>query len=322
LLQQPRLPLPDTLRFGVGIPDAFERWRDLYLHTALEKLVVFAAIALLLTILARFARRAIGEHIEDVNRRHVIRKWITYGYWILLLLVAVALFADWLTGLGTILAVLVAGVAFALQDVLKSVVGWFYISSRSGIGIGCRIQVGDNIGDVIDIGVLKTTMLEVGGPLVYGRQSTGRLLTIPNYQMVAEPVLIAPASSPYVWHEIQLAITFESDWRKAEQIMKEVGEDLHREAGSELERGFHKLESRYAFKYGTLTPIVYVSLGPSGTELTLRFLVHARRRRAAVDQASRRILDAIAADPSIRIAYQTVRVFRREEEAGVGQAPD
>mgnify|MGYP006199742093 CR=1 FL=1 len=79
--------------------------------------------------------------------------------------------------------------------------------------------------------------LEVGGDLVYGRQSTGRLVTVPNYKMLAEAVLFAPASSPYVWHEIQLLLTFESDWRRAEEILKEIGEEIHAEVAPELQRG-------------------------------------------------------------------------------------
>jgi len=314
VIQSPPLSPGDTPRIDVPLPEGFERWRDLYIHTGLQTLIVFLGLAVLLYLLARLARRAIGENIQDVNRRHILKKWISYVYAVLLFLVAIALFADWLTGLGTILALLVAGVAVALQDVLKSFVGWLYLSSRSGIEIGSRIEVAGIVGDVIDIGVLKTTMLEVGGVLVYGRQSTGRLVTVPNFRMLSDAVLIAAASSPFVWQEVQITVTFESDWRRAEEILREIGLDIHAEVAPELEHGFRKLERRYAFKYGTLTPIVYVSIGPSGVELTLRFLVHVRRRRGALDRASRRILGALANEPLIRIAYTTYRVSRQDQE--------
>jgi small-conductance mechanosensitive channel len=304
---------PDTLRIDVALPDAVERWRDFYLQGAVETLVVFLAFAVLLYLLARLVRRAISENIEDINRRHILKKWVTYVYGGLLFLLAIALFADWLTGLGTILALLLAGIAVALQDVLKSIVGWLYMSSRSGLEIGSRIEVDGIIGDVIDIGVLKTTMLEVGGSLVFGRQSTGRLVTVPNYRVLSDSVLISPTGSPYVWQEMQITVTFESDWRRAEEILKEVGAEIHAEVAPELERGFRKLERRYAFKYGMLTPIVYISIGQSGVELTLRFLVHVRRRRGAIDHASRRILAALGEEPRIRIAYTTVRVHRQDQ---------
>jgi small-conductance mechanosensitive channel len=306
VIQTP-LPTGDTLRIDLPIPSALERWRDVYLHTSIEKLVVFVVFAVLLYLLTRLARRAIGNNIEDINRRHALRKWVMYSYAVLLILVAIALFADWLTGLGTILALLVAGIAVALQDVLKSVVGWLYLSGRAGVEVGSRIEVDGIIGDVIDIGVLKTTMLEVGGALVFGRQSTGRLVTVPNYRMLSEAVLIAPASSPFVWQEVKLTVTFESDWRRAEEILREIGAEIHADVAPQLEHGFRQLERRYAFKYGALTPIVYVSLGESGVELTLRFLVHLRRRRGMTDLVSRRILQTLREESGIRIAYVTYR---------------
>lgn len=312
-------PLPtgtDSIQIEIPLPTFLETWRDLYLRTSVEKLLVFVLFAALLYLAARLARRSIIRNIEDVNRRHVLRKAVTYGYVAFLGVIAVALFADWLAGLGTILALLVAGIAVALQDVLKSVVGWIYLSGRAGVEIGSRIEVDGIVGDVIDIGVLKTTVLEVGGSLIYGRQSTGRLVTIPNYRMLSEAVMIAPASAPYVWQEAQLTVTFESDWRRAEAILRSVGDDLHAEVAPKLERGFRALERRYAFKHGALTPIVYVTIGRDGIELTLRFLVSVRGRRGMIDRASRRILEALAAEPDVRVAYGTFRVVEQPPEIG------
>src|SRR5690606_9680886 len=114
-------------------------------------------------------------------------------------------------------------------------------------------------------------MLEVGGALVYGRQSTGRLVTIPNYRMLSDAVMIAPASAPFVWQEVKVNVTFESNWRRAEEIMKQIGDEIHATIDAQMERAFRSLERRYAFKHGKLTPIVYVTIGPSGVELALRF---------------------------------------------------
>ena len=74
------------------------------------------------------------------------------------------------------------------------------------------------------------------------------------------------------------------------------------------------MERRYAFKYGTVTPIVYVTIGESGVQLTLRFMVHTRRRRGAVDLVSRRILSGFADEPGIRFAYTAYRIYRPDEK--------
>lgn len=308
MIQGPLAPAAlDTVRLPV--PDAFEQWRDLYLAGGVQKVLVFTAVALLLYLVAQIVRRRIAGGIADVNRRHILKKWVGYLYAAFLILFAIGLFADVLASLGTIVAVLIAGIAVALQDVLKSFVGWIYLSGRSGIDVGSRVEVGGMQGDVIDVGVLKTTVVEVGN-LVYGMQSTGRLITIPNYRMLAESVVVSSVGNPFVWHEVRVAITFESDWERAEAILREIADELHREIEPELQAGFRKLERRYAFKYGKLTPIVYVTLATNGVQLVLRYLVPVRRRRGSEDQVTRRILTAFAQEPRVQIAYPTYRAYR------------
>jgi small-conductance mechanosensitive channel len=304
--------LPDTLAIDIPLPDAIERWRDVYVHGFVQQLLLFLVLAVGLYLLTRIARRLITQQVPDVNQRHMLRKWVGYGYGLLLFLMAVALFADALAGLGTIIAVVLAGVAIALQDVLKSAVGWLYVSGRTGVEIGSRIEVDGVVGDVIDIGIFKTTVLEIGN-LVYGRQSTGRLVTIPNSKLIADNVFMSTASNPFVWQEIRVVVTFESDWARAEAILREIADEIHAEIAPELAKGFKKLERRYAFKYGTLTPIVYVSLAENGVELDLRFLIPVRRRRGSVDRVARRILTGFAAEPNVKIAYPTYRMYRAGE---------
>jgi small-conductance mechanosensitive channel len=301
------LPIPRPDSVSVPLPQTFERWRDLYLQDAGQKLLAFLLIIALVYAFSRLLRRVIRDNIDDVNRRHILQKYSRYGAAILLLISAVALFADSLAGLGTILAVLLAGVAIALQDVLKSMVAWIYVAGRSGVEVGSRIQVGEVEGDVIDIGVLKTTVLEVG-QLVYGRQSSGRLVTIPNYRLLSDNTHFQGPANPWLWQEVRVTITFESDWKRAETLLREIGEEMHAELAPLLEEGFHRLEHRYAFKYGTLTPIVYLTISRFGVELTLRFLTGLRRHRGSVDRVSRRILSAFAAEPAVQLTYPTYRL--------------
>lgn len=308
MIQLP-LPIPDTASLRVPLPSDFEHWRDAYLQNLTEKVIVFAGVALVLHLIVRFARRHADIHVEDVVRRHTMRKWIGYAYIAVLVLVGFGLFSSSLARLGTILALLLAGLAVALQDVLKSVVAWLYISSRSGVRVGDRVEVNGVTGDVIDVGVLKTSLLEVGN-LVYGLQSTGRVVTVPNYSLLASNVFSDTTTNPFVWQEIRVVVTFESDWQRADAILREIAEAHHARIADELERGFRAMEQRYAFRAGKLTPIVYVSIGAYGIDLTMRFLTHSQRRRASVDMVSRRVLQALEQDPSVELAYPTYRIFR------------
>ncbi|HEV2149485.1 MAG TPA: mechanosensitive ion channel domain-containing protein [Longimicrobiaceae bacterium] len=310
MLQLP-LPRADTTAIHVPLPSAWEHWRDAHLADVGTKLAAFVVLAALLYFVARIARRQASAAIEDVNRRHTLRKWINGGYAILVVLTGIALFADWLAGLGTVLALIVAGVAVALQDVLKSVVGWLYLSGRSGIHVGSRVEVGGVTGDVIDIGVLKTTMLEVGN-LVLAPQASGRVVTVPNSAMVSASVFFNSTPNPFVWQEIRFTLTFGSDWGRAEAILREAGEEHHAQIAGEVERGYRLMERRYAFRTGRVTPIVYVSTAAHGVELTLRFLTHVRRRRGSVDTVTRRVLQRFAEEPNVRIAYPAYRIFRED----------
>ena len=303
---------PDTM--AVPLPDFVERWRDLYAHGVGQKAILLLGFAIFLYLLSRIARRVVSEQIEDVNKRHTLRKWISYGLSAILFLFVFALFADSLGGFSTVLGLMLAGVAVALQDVLKSVVGWLYISTRSGVEVGSRLEVAGVTGDVIDIGVLKTTVLEVGN-LVFGRQSTGRMVTIPNFQMLSANVLVSGAQNPYVWQEVRVVVPFDSDWKRAEEILRSVGEELHAEIAPELDAGFRRMEKRYAFKYGTLTPIVYLTFAVYGVQLTLRFLTPVRRRRGSEDRVVRRVLTEFAGAQGVRFAYPTYRSLRPGEEA-------
>jgi len=303
---------PDTTEFRALL----ERWGELPAAALLTNVVFFVVLAVLLYLAMSAARKVTGRHIEDVNKRHRIRKWVGYAYVILLLLLGVGLFADALLPLGAFLAILLAALAVALQDILKSVVGWFYLNTRSGVQVGSRLEIDGVKGDVIDIALLKTTLLEVGGDLVHGLQSTGRLVTVPNWRILAANAYISAADNLFVWQELQMVVTYESDWRRAEEVLSEVAYEIHSELAPELAAAHQRMERRYAYKHGFDTPIVYVRVADHGVELTLRYLTHVRRRRGTVDRISRHFMEAVETEAAVELAYPTWRIYKRGEEEG------
>jgi small-conductance mechanosensitive channel len=283
-----------------------------------EKLAVFLLIAFAFYAASRLLRRAIDAHIEDVNKRHQLRKIVTYTFWISLAIAGVVLFAERLAlaDIGTIVGLLAAAVTIALADVVRSLAGWVYVNSRRGVEVGSRVEVDGVIGDVIDIGLLKTTLLEVGEPLVHAMQSTGRIVTVPNSVFLNKNVISSATVNPLVWHEIRVLVTFESDWRRARDIMQEVANELYEEIVPDLRAGFEKLEREYAFRLGSTAPIVYTEIADSGVLLTIRNLTPVRRRRSTTDRISTEILDRFAREPDIELAYPTYRIYRPGEARG------
>lgn len=299
------------------VPQAFEQiWRSLTSGGALERLLILVLIAAGLYGLSRLIRRGIEAHIQDINQRHQLRKVVTYILWIALVVAAITLFFERsaLADIGTILGLLAAAVTIALADVIRSLAGWIYVSSRRGVEIGSRVEVAGIKGDVIDIGLLKTTLLEVGEPLVHALQSTGRIVTVPNSIFLSGNVIASASVNPLVWQELQILVTFESDWKRARDLIHGIAQEQYEKIVPDLKASFAKLEQRFAYRLGSTAPIVYTEIADSGVLLTLRFLTPVRGRRSAVDHISGRILDAFDSEPQVEFAYPTYRIYRLGEE--------
>lgn len=281
---------------------------ELAQYFQLERVLGFALLVVVLYLAYRVAVRVINRNIRDVGRRHGLRKLASYLALLLGVLLGSTTFLGKIGSLGAVLGILAAGLAIAFRDSLANIGGWLYIISRQGFRTGDRIEIQGVRGDVIDVGVFKTTLVEVGN-WVGGDQSTGRLVTIPNKFVFQEPLYNYTYGFQYIWDELKFLVTFESNWERAREILLEIAradnESIRRQAEQEMKR----LEQQFAFKYGDLEPIVYGVVEESGVELSLRYLVDTRQRRTVRDRISREILSRFAKEPPIQFAYPTMRVF-------------
>ncbi|MFN2382764.1 MAG: mechanosensitive ion channel family protein [Gemmatimonadota bacterium] len=279
---------------------------------------------LLLTawIVWRVLTRQVAAHVADAEKRHQYRKRVGYSVASVVVVILGIAFFERIQDLGTLLGFLGAGLAIALREYLAAFLAWFYILGQRHISIGNRIEVGGVRGDVIDIGVLKLTLVEVRGE-GFGEQSSGRLVTVPNFKVLTEPVFHFTAGSPFVWDEIEFQVTFESNWERARELLEQAGREIVEPHAAEITAGFQQLENAYAFRYGITTPIVYVSVQQaSGVCLRLRYLTHVRQRRTNRDAISQLILKQFAAEPDIEFAYPTSRVYRHEiDSIRFGESP-
>lgn len=274
-----------------------------------------AVVALLLSWVAyRVLSHHIAAQVADSEKRHRYRKRVSYTMAAFVVIVLAIVFFEEIRELGTVLGFLGAGLAIALREYVASFLAWFYLMGQRNVALGSRIEVAGVRGDVIDIGVLKLTLIEVRGEGL-GEQSSGRLVSIPNFKLLTDPVYHFTAGSPYVWDEMEFTVTFESDWERAREIMTEIGREIYEPHAAEIETGFRQLESTYAFRYGITTPIVYTSINASGVTLRLRYLTHVRQRRGNRDQISREVLNRFREAPGIELAYPTSRVYRTEMDA-------
>ena len=255
--------------------------------------------------------RVMAAAVEDHEAQYRSRKIINYTVTAVLLVGVAVIWIDAFQNLPTFLGLLSAGIAIALADVLKNMAGWAYILSRRPFVVGDRIEVTDLIGDVVDVRLFRFSLMEIGG-WVDAEQSTGRLVHVPNGLVFTNAVANYTEGFHYIWDEVPVLVTFESDWKLAERLIRDVLADVAPDVEGAAGTRIRETARRYSIRVGTLTPTVYVSVKDSGVLLTARYLVETRTRRGRADRMWRAILDALAEHSTVELAYPTIRTHLQD----------
>src|SRR4051812_3165070 len=184
--------------------------------------VIGTSIVLVLwPLIGRLIRRVVVRSVEDPSSRYNMARATGYIVGSVALLVIARLWIQGIEGIGTYFGLLSAGIAIALQDPLTNLAGWLFILIRRPFRIGDRIQVGTNTGDVVDIRPFRFLMLEVGN-WVHADQGTGRILHVPNGLVFKNTVANYDEAFGYIWNELEVTVTFESDWREAKAALETI----------------------------------------------------------------------------------------------------
>ena len=272
------------------------------------KVLLSALCVLAIMVLRRLILRVAYKHLDAPRVRY---RWGKISGYLATLAAVLLIFNIWLEGLpqlGTFLGLLGAGVAIALKDLLANLAGWLFIMWRRPFDLGDRIQIGDHAGDVVDLRIFQFTLLEIGN-WVDADQSTGRIIHMPNQKVFTEPTANYTAQFPYLWHEVPVLVTFESDWRKAKEILQEIVDEAVGTIPEEAERAMRDASRTLLIFYQKFTPIVYTEAKDSGVLLTIRYLCNPRHRRGTTQAIWEGVLEAFARHPDIDLAYPTQRFY-------------
>jgi len=287
------------------------RWEDPLTQKLLWSLLSMVVIYGLALLGAQLLNRS----VKDPLWRHKSRKFVYYTGMALTVLVLLGIWSESLAQFAVGLGVLGAALALALQQAVLSLAGWLYIVTGRPYDVGDRIEIRDVAGDVIDIRVFKTVLLEIHTEGTgKGSQSTGRVVDFPNSYIFAHTLVNYTRGFEYLWNEYAILITFESNWEKALKLLEEILQRETRQFETPARQQLDQMAQSYLIQYGHLTPAVYVTLRDSGVELAMRYLTPARGRRQIRDRISKEILKAFAKEPDIELAYPTYRIFRRDAE--------
>jgi small-conductance mechanosensitive channel len=269
----------------------------------LQALVVHAGgLMLVLALIALIAiiwRRLAVRYVEDINRRRQILKIRDATVLVLVIVVLLFNFTTELGALATVVGFAAAGIAVALQDVILSIAGYFRLSGRFGIKHGDRVELQGVRGEVVELGLTKLTLLELGGD---GMQSgpTGRLVMIPNSSVFRDKFLNHPGRSLIIWRELRFTLSPDCDFRVVEKQLLEIVEAVFARYRDSARSQLQEMERNLNTTVDLGRPQSRVRLGPDGLQITLRFPVDVRYEAQVLDEISRRLLDYIGHEPHLR----------------------
>lgn len=290
----------------------------------LRKLLVTVAFLVALWILRKILR-AVTAAIFGTKPGHLkfwTRQAIRLISAVVLLVGLISIWFNAPSQLGSAAALVTAGLAVASQRIITAFAGYLTILRGKNFNVGDRIMMGGVRGDVIAVGFMQTTIMEMGQPVgeqndppsmwVEARQYTGRIVTLTNDKIFDEPVYNYSRDFPYIWEEMRLPIPYNADWHVAEKIILD-SVARHTVRVQELgETALKNLQDRYMVERAELEPRVYMRLTDNWTELAVRFLTGTHGIRGVKDKIARDILDGLN-QAKIGIASGTYEVVGMPE---------
>ncbi|MEE4285878.1 MAG: mechanosensitive ion channel domain-containing protein [Mariniphaga sp.] len=280
----------------------------------LAKIILSLGIILFLYLVKLVVLRIVWRQTKNVKIRYQWKRTLSFILPFTGLILVGSVWVQAFRQFGAFLGLFSAGLAIAMKDPLTNLAGWFFIVFRHPFVVGDRIQVAKFSGDVIDIRMFQFTLLEIGN-WVDADQSTGRIIHLPNSMVFLKAQANYSTGFEYIWNEIPVNVTFESNWKKAKELLLDIVNRHAESIGKEAEREIFKASRNYMIYYTHLTPIVYTKVIDFGVKLTMRYLCNPRRRRGSENEIWEEVLSMIDLHKDIELAYPTTRFYARGEES-------
>jgi small-conductance mechanosensitive channel len=291
------------------------------LKILLMKLLTLAVVLGIIWGVAEVWRRSIFRYVHDTRRRYQMLLLRRIAVWLVIGLVLVFSFASELGSVATFAGLLTAGVAVALQNVILSIAGYFFLIGKFGVRVGDRVTISGVSGEVVEIGLVRIHVMELGGS---GRdvQPTGRVVAFSNsfvFQPTAGMFKQIPGTN-FVWHEITLTLASDSDYRSVEERMIKAVDTAFAEYHEVLERQRAQMERSLAsVSIGPLWPRTTLKLASSGLEVKVSFPVEVEQAAEIDDRITREILKELDREPKLKMVGSDIPTIRQVTETPVSK---
>jgi small-conductance mechanosensitive channel len=281
---------------------------------------IAAAIGILVIHTAfRLLEQRLPRRFGQGDARYRVRKFVIFSGYFAILLFLGMLFEDRLGRLSFAIGVIGAGVAVALQDVVASVAGAFSIGFSKLYAVGDRVQIGDTRGDVIDIGLLRTTLMETGN-WVSRDLYNGRVVRIPNSTVLKVSVFNYSQGFRFVWDEIKVVLSVTSDCQMTREMLLRVAQTSVGEYLAEAQLSWKYISENYRIENPTLEPTVSLAVNAGSLEFSLSYVVDYTNRTAMKTKLFTKIVEEVANSKGrLEWASQTVTLTNQPASAGSGE---
>lgn len=277
----------------------------------LKGFYTFLALSIIYLIFRVLFEELISNRLKTAKTKYSFNKTVSILYIVFFLF---ALLSIWVEQTETLLlsyGLIGAGIAVSLQDVFKNFAGGIVVFLTGIYRIGDRIEINSKIGDVMDIGVFYTTIMEIG-EWVDGNQATGRLTIIPNSNVLSSNVNNYTKDHNFIWNEITIPLTFDSDWKEAIKTILHIVKTETEIIATRAEKEISKLGEKYYFPKKPVEPVIFLTLTDNWINFNIRYVTDTRERRVWRDKLSRLLLSEIEKSKKIKIASENIDVTLRQ----------
>jgi small-conductance mechanosensitive channel len=279
----------------------------------LLRLAVLALVLGVVLGVSEVWKRATFRYVPDLRRRYqflLIRRIVL---WCLTAIIIAIAFASELGAVTTFAGLMTAGIAVALQNVILSIAGYFFLIGKYGVRVGDRVNIAGVTGDVVDIGLVRLQMMEITGGSV--PLPTGRVVAFSNavvFQANAGMFKQIPGTN-FLWHEITLTLDPKTDYRQVEQRMMEAVNKVFGEYHDKMEVQRRNVERSLNSTVPAFAPESRLHLTQTSLEVVIRYPVDLAHAGEIDNRVTREILDALERDPSLRVQVSAGPTIKTEQ---------
>jgi small-conductance mechanosensitive channel len=293
------------------LADQFRNLWIAYLRRLGGPLVVAAA---LISLYLLFSRLVLPRRFQK-EELFLARRLGRYATALLVAVIAAMYLIEDIAALATTLGLVSAALVISLQDVCASFFAWFVIMLGHKFTIGDRLEIDGTKGDVLDIQLLRTTLIELNNWLGTD-QPTGRIIVIPNNLVFKTKVFNYSHVHPFIWGKIEVTVTYSTPVAEALALFRKVLEEETRQDFAAARKAAATMERRYGVADAEYEPKIHTKLADSGVTLSLFYVSNYRQTSAVRNRLNRRLIAELENHREIQLAYTTMSVLTSQASAG------